>query len=70
MYVPPEEYDAQEIWSSVEYGHGNLRKMEFVSSSEYSKLKAAVILTLEENSHLCDGETCTLKLLKDAVGFD
>lgn len=32
-------------------------------------LHAAIILTLDENGHLADGDNCTLKALKDAVGI-
>ena len=38
--------------------------------SELEELKRQVRLTLTENRHLADGEQCTLKRLKDAIGFD
>jgi hypothetical protein len=31
-------------------------------------LENAIVQTLEENSHLADGDNCTLKILKDALG--
>ena len=34
------------------------------------RLAEAVRLTLMENLDLCDGDVCTLKRLKDAIGFD
>jgi len=30
---------------------------------------AAIVETLNENRHLCDGEKCTLKRLKDVVSY-
>lgn len=33
-------------------------------------LAYAIRTTIEENLHLADGEICTLKKLKDAIGFD
>lgn len=34
------------------------------------ELEHAIRTTLEENKHLADGDTCTLKLLKDAIGAE
>jgi len=37
---------------------------------ELKNLREQVRLTLMENLHLADGDRCTLKRLKDAIGFD
>ena len=34
------------------------------------RLTEAIRLTLMDNLDLCDGDVCTLKRLKDAIGFD
>jgi hypothetical protein len=36
---------------------------------DFITLHRAVLETLEENAHLADGDICTLKKLKDAVGI-
>ena len=36
----------------------------------YAALREQVRLTLLENLHLADGDQCTLKRLKDSIGFD
>ena len=33
-------------------------------------LELAIRTTIEQNLHLADGDTCTLKRLKDAIGYD
>lgn len=33
-------------------------------------LELAIRTTIEQNRHLADGEICTLKALKDAIGYD
>jgi hypothetical protein len=33
-------------------------------------LELAIRTTIDENLHLADGDTCTLKRLKDAIGYD
>jgi len=33
-------------------------------------LRKAVKITLKENCHLADGDNCTLKILKDEIGFE
>ena len=40
------------------------------AASEIRKLRAAINLTLNENSHLADGENCSLIELKRAVNLD
>lgn len=37
---------------------------------EFEELREEVRLTLMENLHLADGDQCTLKRLKDAIGFE
>ena len=37
---------------------------------ELDNLRKAVAITLEDNPHLTDGDNCTLKVLKDSVGFE
>lgn len=37
---------------------------------EIDRLRAAIWETLNANLHLCDGEQCTLLVLKRAVNFD
>jgi hypothetical protein len=39
-------------------------------TEQRDRLAEAIRLTLMENLDLCDGDICTLKRLKDAVGFD
>jgi hypothetical protein len=36
---------------------------------ENEAMRAAIQQTLMENLHLADGDVCTLKRLKDAIGF-
>ena len=33
-------------------------------------LELAIRTTIDENLHLADGDICTLKRLKDAIGYD
>jgi hypothetical protein len=33
-------------------------------------LTLAIRTTIEQNLHLADGDDCTLKKLKDAIGYD
>ena len=37
---------------------------------KYQELREQVRITIMENLHLADGEVCTLKRLKDSIGFD
>jgi hypothetical protein len=39
-------------------------------TEQRDRLAEAIRLTLMENLDLCDGDICTLKRLKDAIGFD
>ena len=37
---------------------------------EVCELRAAIHQTIMENLHLADGDDCTLKILKDVIGFE
>jgi hypothetical protein len=39
------------------------------AKKENEAMRAAIQETLMENLHLADGDVCTLKRLKDAIGF-
>jgi uncharacterized coiled-coil DUF342 family protein len=39
-------------------------------TEQRDRLAEAIRITLMENLDLCDGDICTLKRLKDAIGFD
>jgi hypothetical protein len=39
-------------------------------TEQRDRLTEAIRLTLMDNLDLCDGDVCTLKRLKDAIGFD
>jgi hypothetical protein len=47
------------------------RNAELVAEAKKQNeaMRAAIQQTLMENLHLADGDTCTLKRLKDAIGF-
>jgi hypothetical protein len=47
------------------------RNAELVAEAKKQNeaMRAAIQETLMENLHLADGDTCTLKRLKDAIGF-
>lgn len=62
-----EEYDAHDIWADIERGHCELSEKEFVESRHYFRLLKGVKDFIESNSHLADGDNCTLKPLKDLV---
>jgi len=63
---------ACELEREVESKHGYWM-FELRRTSELEKqneaLRAAIQETLMENLHLADGDVCTLKRLKDAIGF-
>jgi hypothetical protein len=52
--------------SGIDYASDQLHKV----TEQRDRLAEAVRLTLMENLDLCDGDVCTLKRLKDAIGFD
>lgn len=37
---------------------------------EIAELRKAIILTLEQNGHLADGDNCSLIELKKVIGYD
>ena len=41
-----------------------------ITGKERDNLREQVRLTIMENLHLADGDVCTLRRLKDAIGFD
>ena len=44
-------------------------KLLIEAVEEIERLNHEIELTLEENSHLADGEVCTLSRLKKAIGL-
>lgn len=57
-----------QIDGKEEYGHqyGSVDIAEILSA-EVERLRAAICQTLDTNSHLADGEACTLRALKVAL---
>ena len=59
-----------------EQGGSNARYMQEVFDicaqllEQRDSLRSAILLTLQENRHLADGEDCTLSRLKKAVGWN
>ena len=49
---------------------GKLHLLATQLERELDDLREEVRQTLMENLHLADGDTCTLKRLKDAIGFE
>ena len=54
---------------SVHVGRELERELTAVTEQR-DRLAEAIRLTLMENLHLADGDKCTLKRLKDAIGFE
>jgi hypothetical protein len=52
--------------SGIDYASDQLATV----TEQRDRLAEAIRLTLMENLDLCDGDICTLKRLKDAIGFD
>ena len=46
------------------------RRMWSIHQDKLAELREQVRLTIMENLHLADGDVCTLKRLKEAIGFD
>ena len=46
------------------------RRMWSIHQDKLAELREQVRLTIMENLHLADGDNCTLKRLKDSIGFD
>lgn len=40
------------------------------AQAKFDRLESAIRQTIMENLHLADGDVCTLKRLKDAIGFE
>lgn len=57
--------DPKKIGDSLESACAAIEKLD----AEILSLRACVRLTIMENLHLADGENCTLKRLKKAIGF-
>jgi hypothetical protein len=49
---------------------GNTQERMFNAERQRDRLAEEIRLTLMDNLDLCDGDICTLKRLKDAIGFD
>ena len=49
---------------------GKTQEKMFDAERHRDRLAEAIRLTLMDNLDLCDGDVCTLKRLKDAIGFD
>lgn len=54
---------------SMVVGRPTLEAALIAQRMETAKLAAAIHKTLNDNRHLADGDDCTLKVLKDAVGM-
>jgi hypothetical protein len=46
------------------------KRMWSIHQDKLAELREQVRLTIMENLHLADGDVCTLKRLKDAIGFE
>jgi hypothetical protein len=54
------------IWSECKRLQAELT----TATEQRDRLTEAIRLTLMDNLDLCDGDICTLKRLKDAIGFE
>jgi uncharacterized coiled-coil DUF342 family protein len=52
--------------SGIDYVSDQLHKV----TEQRDSLAEEIRLTIMENLHLADGDKCTLKRLKDAIGFE
>jgi len=60
-----------DLLRNIDIGHMlELRERIVAVESERDELREAIRLTIMENLGLADGDVCTLKRLKDAIGFD
>ena len=59
--------EAAALWKSR---YKEMVKTCAITGKERDNLREQVRLTIMENLHLADGDVCTLKRLKDAIGFD
>jgi hypothetical protein len=60
----------RKAWVELDDNRQKLEKELQAVTEQRDRLAEAIRLTLMENLDLCDGDICTLKRLKDAVGFD
>ena len=49
---------------------GKTQERMIDAERQLDRLEAEIRLTIMENVHLADGDVCTLKRLKDAIGFE
>ena len=49
---------------------GRTQERMIDAERQRDRLEAEIRLTIMENVHLADGDLCTLKRLKDAIGFE
>jgi chromosome segregation ATPase len=49
---------------------GRTQERMIDAERQRDRLEAEIRLTIMENVHLADGDVCTLKRLKDAIGFE
>ena len=49
---------------------GRIQERMIDAERQRDRLEAEIRLTIMENVHLADGDLCTLKRLKDAIGFE
>ena len=54
----------------MEVERDEARRMWSIHQDNFTALREQVRLTIMENLHLTDGDICTLKRLKYAIGFD
>ena len=75
MHIQCEKFEREltEAQKEIEGLHYALKQSSTiydVVTAKRDRLAKAIRLTLMENLDLCDGDICTLKRLKDAIGFD
>jgi hypothetical protein len=65
-----QEFVLADVARELERGRDEARRMWSIHQDKLAGLREEVKLTIMENLHLADGDVCTLKRLKDAIGFD
>ncbi len=60
----------EEDWPAREVVNWAVEEARMWSMARIGVLELAIRTTLCENGHLADGEVCTLKRLKDAIGME
>jgi len=66
------QQEIEDLREHIKKQRGQLEKaidLTVTLSRRNSELRAAIMATISENLHLADGDKCTLKRLKDAVGY-